>query len=176
MKNEIVNVGIFRTKNASKFDMPKFETFGSAAVDVRASLSNGDKVTVIDKWGDQHKRSVYESQLSFNGNNDKIIKIPTGMFFDIPENFALITNSRSGLALKEGVGLANGSGVIDSDYTGELFIPLRLSLKKDFIINNGDRIAQMRIVNVNRIVFDHLQHCPHKASRGVGGFGSTGVV
>ena len=101
--------------------------------------------------------------------------VPTGIAIS-PEskNVVAIVAARSGLAIKKGICLSNGIGVIDSDYRGEVCVGLFNTSKEEFVINRGDRIAQMMFMPV------HVARLIEAASldetaRGAGGFGSTGV-
>ena len=100
--------------------------------------------------------------------------IPTGLFVQIPEGYEGQVRARSGLAIKHGIGLVNRIGTIDSDYRGELKIPVINFGNESFTINNGDRIAQLVIASYERvtpIVVSELD----ETDRGEGGFGHTGV-
>ena len=100
--------------------------------------------------------------------------IPTGLFVQITEGYEGQVRARSGLAIKHGIGLVNSIGTIDSDYRGELKIPVINFGNESFTINNGDRIAQLVIASYERvtpIVVSELD----ETDRGEGGFGHTGV-
>ena len=100
--------------------------------------------------------------------------IPTGLFVQIPEGYEGQVRARSGLAIKHGIGLVNSIGTIDSDYRGELKIPVINFGNESFTINNGDRVAQLVIASYERvtpIVVSELD----ETDRGEGGFGHTGV-
>ena len=104
----------------------------------------------------------------------KFAMVPTGLFFEIPEGYEVQVRPRSGLAAKNGVTVLNTPGTIDSDYRGEIKVILVNLSDTDFVINNGDRIAQMIVAPVTQaefIVSDKLS----ETERGTGGFGSTGV-
>ncbi|MCR4742537.1 MAG: dUTP diphosphatase [Treponema sp.] len=104
----------------------------------------------------------------------KFAMVPTGLFFEIPEGYEVQVRPRSGLAAKNGVTVLNTPGTIDSDYRGEIKVILVNLSDTDFVINNGDRIAQMVVAPVTQaefIVSDKLS----ETERGAGGFGSTGV-
>ena len=99
--------------------------------------------------------------------------IPTGLFFEIPEGFEIQVRARSGLAIKNGIACVNSPGTIDSDYRGEVKVILINLGSEDFVINNGDRIAQLVVSPVtigNFVKADFLED----SERGDGGFGSTG--
>ena len=100
--------------------------------------------------------------------------IPTGLFVQIPEGYEGQVRARSGLAIKHGIGLVNNIGTIDSDYRGELKIPVINFGNESFTLNNGDRVAQLVIASYERvtpIVVSELD----ETDRGEGGFGHTGV-
>ncbi len=132
--------------------IPKYMTIGAAAMDVFACV--GEKVTVMPG----------ERKL-----------IPTGFAMQLPRGYAAILCARSGLAYKSGIALANGIGVIDSDYTGEVKVALINNSEVPFEVENGARIAQMMIIPI-------ISACPVEVDeldetlRGEGGFGSTGVT
>ena len=99
--------------------------------------------------------------------------IPTGLKFEIPLGYEMQIRPRSGLAAKNGVTLVNAPGTIDSDYRGEVKIILINLGKEDFIVNNGDRIAQAVIAPVTQGLFSVATELS-STCRGEGGFGSTG--
>lgn len=100
--------------------------------------------------------------------------IPTGLFVQIPEGYEGQVRARSGLAIKHGIGLINSIGTIDSDYRGELKIPVINFGNESFTINNGDRIAQLVIASYERVVPIMVSDLD-ETDRGEGGFGHTGV-
>ena len=135
-------------------DVPTYATDGSAAVDLRAALDEGVTVTIAPG-----ERAL----------------IPTGLAI-APESreVVAILAARSGLAIKKGIRLSNGIGVIDADYRGEICVGLHNTGAEPFEVNRGDRIAQMMFMPVlaaDFIVSDTLD----ETARGAGGFGSTGV-
>ena len=100
--------------------------------------------------------------------------VPTGLFFEIPEGYEVQIRPRSGLAAKNGVTVLNTPGTIDSDYRGEIKVILLNLGEQDFVINSGDRIAQMVIAPVTQASFTKADTLS-ETERGAGGFGSTGV-
>lgn len=100
--------------------------------------------------------------------------IPTGLFVQIPEGYEGQVRARSGLAIKHGIGLVNSIGTIDSDYRGELKIPVINFGNESFTINNGDRIAQLVIAAYERVE-PIIVSVLDETDRGEGGFGHTGV-
>ena len=143
-------VKILIKKTNKKVTTPKYKTDGSSGVDLSAFL---DKEVVIKP------------------NSSELI--PTGLQVAIPEELEIQIRPRSGLAAKESIGVLNSPGTIDSDYRGELKIILFNHGKEDFIINNGDRIAQMVLVPIVKMEFEEVDSLPNTV-RGQGGFGSTG--
>ena len=143
-------VKILIKKTSKEVITPKYKTDGSSGVDLSAFL---DKEVVIKP------------------NSSELI--PTGLQVAIPEELEIQIRPRSGLAAKESIGVLNSPGTIDSDYRGELKIILFNHSKKDFIINNGDRIAQMVLVPILKMEFEEVDSLPNTV-RGQGGFGSTG--
>ena len=143
-------VKILIKKTNRKVITPKYKTDGSSGVDLSAFL---DKEVVIKP------------------NSSELI--PTGLQVAIPEELEIQIRPRSGLAAKESIGVLNSPGTIDSDYRGELKIILFNHVKEDFIINNGDRIAQMVLVPIVKMEFEEVDSLPNTV-RGQGGFGSTG--
>jgi len=143
-------VKILIKKTNKEVIIPKYKTVGSSGVDLSAFL---DKEVVIKP------------------NSSDLI--PTGLQVAIPEEFEIQIRPRSGLAAKESIGVLNSPGTIDSDYRGELKIILFNHSNKDFIINNGDRIAQMVLVPILKMEFEEVDSLPDTV-RGQGGFGSTG--
>ncbi|MCR5699350.1 MAG: dUTP diphosphatase [Treponemataceae bacterium] len=102
------------------------------------------------------------------------IAVPTGLFFEIPEGYEIQVRPRSGLALKNGIALVNAPGTIDSDYRGELCVILINLGSENFVINSGDRIAQIILSPVIKADFVEVSSIS-VTERGENGFGSTGV-
>ncbi|GAB4199965.1 MAG: dUTP diphosphatase [Bacteroidia bacterium] len=137
--------------NKSKHPLPKYQTELSAGMDLIANL---DHPIVLKPM---------ERQL-----------IPTGLFIELPKGYEAQIRPRSGLAYKHGITVLNSPGTIDADYRGEIKVLIINLSDKKFVINDGERIAQMVIAKHETIAWqlvDKLQD----TSRGSGGFGSTGV-
>lgn len=100
--------------------------------------------------------------------------VPTGIFMELPEGCEAQVRARSGLAVKHGIGLVNGIGTIDNDYRGELKVPLINWGQEDFVIENGDRIAQVVICRFEQAELELAEELDC-TERGSGGFGHTGV-
>jgi len=142
---------IMQTDNAKDLPLPRYMTLGAAGMDLYANIPN--EITL-------HK--------------GKIKVIPSGICVSIPQGYEAQIRPRSGLAAKYGIGLVNSPGTIDSDYRGEILIIMINYGEEDFIINRGDRIAQM-IINKIEIVKFQLQDSLDTTSRQSGGLGHTGV-
>ena len=99
--------------------------------------------------------------------------VPTGLSVAFPKEYEIQIRPRSGLAAKSNISVLNTPGTIDSDYRGELKIILFNHGDKEFVVNNGDRIAQMVLMPILKIEFEEVDNLP-KTIRGSGGFGSTG--
>lgn len=104
----------------------------------------------------------------------EIVLIPTGISIAMPSNLEAQVRSRSGLALNNGICVLNSPGTIDSDYRGEIRVILYNVSSKGFQVKRGDRVAQLVFQEVPAVQFQVVQEL-HETSRGVGGFGSTGV-
>lgn len=137
--------------NSSKHELPHYSTVASAGMDLRANIEESIKLNPLER-----------------------IVVKTGVFIQLPVGYEAQVRPRSGLALKHGVTVLNSPGTIDADYRGEVCVILVNLSSKDFIIEDGERIAQMVIAKHEQA--DWLQVEKLEVSeRGVGGFGSTGV-
>ena len=130
--------------------LPDYKTSGSSGMDIVAN--NKKKITIYP---------------------NRIAIIPTGIAVGIPKNFEIQISPRSGLAAKRGISVLNTPGTIDSDYRGEVKIILINLGKKSFIVNFGDRIAQMVLCPIAKAELREVKSLD-ETSRGEGGFGSTG--
>ena len=120
-------------------------------------------------------RAHLEEQISIKPNQRKLI--PTGLYFELPENYELQVRPRSGLALKYGITVLNTPGTVDRSYRGEIKVILINLGEKSFTINPGDRIAQAvlnNIVNTNWAKYIKVSKL-ESTNRDEGGFGSTGI-
>ena len=103
-----------------------------------------------------------------------IAAIDTGLYLEIPEGYEVQVRSRSGLALKNGIIVLNSPGTIDSDYRGEIKVILVNLSSQDYVLNPGERIAQMVIARFERIEWESVEVLSD-TERGAGGFGHTGT-
>lgn len=99
--------------------------------------------------------------------------VPTGLAVEVPWGHAMLIHSRSGHGLKHGIRLANSTGVIDSDYRGEVMVCLHNDSSADYVVAPGDRVAQAMIVQAPHVQFDVAEQLS-LTERSAGGFGSTG--
>lgn len=137
--------------NKSGFELPRYETEGAAAFDIRAMLP-------IDEL------ELYPNQQ---------INLGTGLHIELPQGTALMISGRSGNAMRYGISVTQGYGLIDSDYRGEIGILITNHGGENFIIKHGDRIAQGMIVPVIQAEFEEVDELD-ETERGINGFGSTG--
>ncbi len=137
--------------NKSGHDLPNYETNASAGMDLRANLT---EAVTLQPLG----RAI----------------IPTGLFIELPVGIEAQVRPRSGLAAKKGITVLNAPGTIDADYRGEVGVILVNLSNEDFVIENGERIAQMVIAKHERAEWNQVEILSETA-RGEGGFGSTGV-
>ncbi|MCB9342386.1 MAG: dUTP diphosphatase [Saprospiraceae bacterium] len=140
-----------KIKNQSSHALPKYETTGSAGMDLRANIEASITLKPLER------------QL-----------IPTGLYIELPDGYEAQVRPRSGLAIKRGLSLVNTPGTIDSDYRGEIkCIVVNLS-NEEQVIEPGERIAQMVIARFEQIEWQPVEELSD-SSRGAGGFGSTGT-
>ncbi len=100
--------------------------------------------------------------------------VPTGLAVEVPEGFEVQVRARSGLSAKHGISLVNGIGTIDADYRGEIGVILVNLGEKDFVVNGGDRIAQLVVAKYEKVEIVESMKLSN-TQRGGKGFGSTGV-
>ncbi len=147
-----MNLQIIRlNKNFDDLPLPAYATTGSAGMDVYAAV---DKPVTIEPGS--------------------VSLIPTSLAIALRPGYECQVRSRSGLSLKHGVFALNAPGTVDSDYRGEIKIILANFGKEPFIIERGDRIAQLVIAQYEHIKWEMVEELP-ESSRGAGGFGSTGI-
>ncbi|MNL34465.1 Deoxyuridine 5'-triphosphate nucleotidohydrolase [compost metagenome] len=101
------------------------------------------------------------------------VLVPTGLYIELPIGYEAQIRPRSGLAYKHGISIVNAPGTIDADYRGELKVLLVNLSDTDFVVNNGDRIAQMVIARHETVEWNAVEELSDTA-RGAGGYGHTG--
>ena len=136
--------------NRSKHDLPRYETTLSAGMDVRANL---DEPIILKPLA----RAL----------------VPTGLFVELPAGYEMQVRPRSGLAAKYGLTVLNAPGTVDADYRGEVKVILANLSADEFVINDGERIAQLVVAQHSQVEWEEAEELSD-TSRGAGGFGSTG--
>lgn len=140
-----------RIVNRSRHSLPQYATAQSAGVDLRANVA---EPVILPPMG----RAL----------------IPTGLFLQLPDGWEAQVRPRSGLAIKNGVTVLNSPGTIDADYRGEVGVVLINLSTEDFVVEDGDRIAQMVFARFEKGEFVEVEALD-ETERGAGGFGHTGV-
>ena len=136
--------------NKSSHPLPHYGTVASAGVDLRANISAPITLKPLERT-----------------------LVKTGLFIELPIGYEAQVRPRSGLAYKNGITVLNTPGTIDADYRGEIGVILVNLSNKDFIIENGERVAQMVIAKHEQAEWSLVEE-PSDTERGAGGFGSTG--
>lgn len=136
--------------NQSNHPLPEYATEGASGMDLRAFMNEPIALKPLQR-----------------------VLVSTGLFLALPQGYEAQIRPRSGLALKQGITVLNTPGTIDADYRGEIKVILINLSNETATINNGDRIAQMVVQKVERIVFRQVDRI-HETDRGAGGFGHTG--
>ncbi|WP_432711908.1 dUTP diphosphatase [Pedobacter sp.] len=136
--------------NKSAQPLPQYETAHAAGMDMRAFLENEIVIKPLQR-----------------------VLIPTGLHIELPVGYEAQIRPRSGLAYKHGISIVNSPGTIDADYRGEIKVLLVNLSDTDFVVNNGDRIAQMVIAKHETITWETVAELSDTA-RGEGGYGHTG--
>lgn len=137
--------------NKSLNSLPSYQTFHSAGVDLRANIAGPVKLEPMQR-----------------------VLIGTGLFIELPTGYEAQIRPRSGLALKHGITVLNSPGTIDADYRGEIGILLINLGADEFVIQPGERIAQMVVSPFIQVEFEPVEILT-ETERGAGGYGSTGT-
>ena len=137
--------------NKSKHDVPNYETGHSAGMDVRANLNKSIILKPLER-----------------------ALIKTGLFIELPVGYEAQVRPRSGLAYKKGITVLNSPGTIDADYRGEIGVILVNLSKEDFLVEDGERVAQIIIAKHEKANWEEVVELI-ETKRGSGGFGSTGI-
>ncbi len=137
--------------NRSKHPLPQYETIASAGMDVRANIDAPIELAPLQR---------------------QLVK--TGLFVEIPVGFEIQVRPRSGLAFKKGLTVLNSPGTIDADYRGEIGVLLVNLSSETFVVNDGERIAQLVLAAHQQADWQEVEVL-EESNRGQGGFGSTGT-
>jgi len=141
---------IVKIVNKSQHPIPAYATAGSSGVDIRANIEKSIQIQPLER-----------------------VLVPTGLFFEMPEQIEAQVRPRSGLAIKQGLTCLNTPGTIDADYRGEVKVIL-INLSNEIqTIQNGDRIAQVVFQLIEKVEFVEVDTL-NETERGAGGFGHTG--
>jgi dUTP pyrophosphatase len=144
----IVRVKI-RTERGAQ--LPEYETSGSAGMDLRARIDAPLTLKAMER-----------------------ALVPTGIFIELAPGYEAQVRSRSGLSVRSGIACVNGVGTVDSDYRGELKVPVINLSEGEYTINDGDRVAQMIVAEYERVEWEEADNLG-ETERGAGGFGHTGI-
>ena len=137
--------------NKSNYQLPSYATVSSAGMDLKANTDEPITLNPMDRY-----------------------LFPTGIYIQLPEGYEAQIRPRSGLAAKYGITVTNAPGTVDADYTGEVKVSL-INLSNDaFVVQPGDKIAQMVIARYEKITWNEVETL-NETERGSGGFGSTGM-
>jgi dUTP pyrophosphatase len=136
--------------NKSKHSLPEYATALSAGMDLRANLDESITLKPLER-----------------------VLVPTGLYIAIPEGYEGQVRPRSGLALKKGITVLNSPGTIDADYRGELRVILINLSNEPFVIQDGERIAQIIFARCEQVSWEQVDNLDD-TERGAGGFGHTG--
>ena len=137
--------------NRSAYDLPQYETSLAAGLDIKANISEPLTLKPLER-----------------------AMVPTGLFVELPEGVEMQIRPRSGMAAKFGISVLNAPGTIDPDYRGEIKVILVNLSSQDYLLNPGERIAQMVIARFERIEWESVDVLS-ETERGAGGFGHTGT-
>lgn len=137
--------------NKSKHPLPQYETIASAGMDVRANIVESITLAPLERT-----------------------LVKTGLFVEIPIGYEIQVRPRSGLAFKKGITVLNSPGTIDADYRGEIGVLLVNLSSEPFVIEDGERIAQLVLASHEQARWQEVQIL-EDSDRGQGGFGSTGI-
>lgn len=137
--------------NRSAYDLPQYETALAAGLDIKANITEPLTLKPLER-----------------------ALIPTGLYAELPEGYEMQIRPRSGMAAKFGISVLNTPGTIDPDYRGEIKVILVNLSSQDYVLNPGERVAQMVIARFERIEWESVEQLS-PTGRGAGGFGHTGT-
>lgn len=136
--------------NKSAHALPQYETAHAAGMDLRAAIATEITIKPLQR-----------------------VLVPTGLYIELPVGFEAQIRPRSGLAYKHGISIVNSPGTIDADYRGEIKVLLVNLSDTDFVVNNGERIAQMVVAKHETVTWNLVEEL-NETARGAGGYGHTG--
>lgn len=144
-----LTVKIVRLRASAK--LPEYQTAQAAAMDIHACIDKPITLQSLDR-----------------------VMVPTGFALELPDGYEAQMRARSGLAIKNGITMANGIGTIDADYRGEVGVLVINTSRDEFVIEPGMRIAQMVVARYERVEWEETNTLS-ETERGTGGYGSTGT-
>jgi dUTP pyrophosphatase len=144
-------MSVIQIINKSKHDLPQYETSQSAGMDVRANIDEPITLKPLER-----------------------VVIKTGLHISLQPGFEAQVRPRSGLALKKGITVLNSPGTIDPDYRGEIGVILVNLSAENFVVEDGERVAQIVIAKYEQAIWEEVEIL-NETKRGVDGFGSTGI-
>ena len=147
----IITLMQVRIINKSHHPLPAYQTEQSAGMDLRANLDEPLELKPLERC-----------------------MVPTGLYVSLPKGYEAQVRPRSGLAAKKGITVLNSPGTIDADYRGEICVILVNLSSEPFVINDGERVAQMVVARHEQVEWEAVETLD-ATERGAGGFGHTGV-
>jgi dUTP pyrophosphatase len=136
--------------NTSEHALPQYETAHAAGMDLRAAIESEIRIKPLQR-----------------------VLVPTGLHIELPVGYEAQIRPRSGLAYKHGISIVNSPGTIDADYRGEIKVLLVNLSDTEFVVNNGERVAQMVVAKHETVSWEQVESLTDTA-RGTGGYGHTG--
>jgi len=178
MKNKKTSLKFYKLNEQAQ--LPVFSTEQSACFDMFANLILDETVVYYNSLTTKELPRRVSFDINSNRqflqlNNMERMLIPTGLIANIPKGFSIRLHSRSGLAFKQGVYLANCEGIIDSDYVDPIYAMVTSISNVPTRIYDGDRICQGELVRCEKYTLDESDEAPSQKTDREGGFGSTGV-
>lgn len=137
--------------NKSLYGLPFYATIGSAGMDLKANIEESIELKPLER-----------------------VLVPTGIFIQLPDGYEAQIRPRSGLAVKHGISITNAPGTVDADYTGEIKVSLINLSNEAFVVNPGERIAQMVVAKYEKVEWVEVESL-ETTERGDGGFGHSGL-
>jgi len=166
-------LGVFKLN--PQVNLPIFQTEQSACFDLCYSPFGKNFVSGFDRYNNPVTREINMTTGRFSICPFDRLLVPTGVIFDIPKGYSVRIHARSGLSLKQGLVLANGEGVVDSDYVEECFIMLLNMSENTQTIDNGQRLCQAELIKNGKYTLLETKEKPQLKTSRNGGFGSTGT-
>jgi len=175
-------IGCYPVSDTTAIRLPEYATQNAACFDLFTYLELGEPVVIYNSANYKKPRKPLmlrndagEMELSLILNPGERALVPTGLIFAIPNGYSIRLHPRSGLALKNYIGLANSEGVVDDDYVKQTYALLANESDKQFVIRLGDRLCQGEVYRNQRCSFKKIETAPNQKTDRTGGLGSTGI-